>query len=383
MKSNISEYDKYLHSLGVGTENITKDSEGIVYCEEYEKYLRTLGIGKGKESGEANKVDLKIKECPWRLMGVEHKGTINTVLQRKNADEKFELAVTYLLGTDGNLNEIVIDKNTRIQIRMANVYDCLIYPQVQDVLERQGGGVKWSTIQNDLARGVVKKHDVVFPVLWVLTINGIPFFDGLCGFSIYDKERELQAIVDKLKNSINVGENDVEYAIKWFLAAYKGYAVSIKGDCESKHRINCIQLYKPGFIDEPQEIDHIIVCPAGVVIIETKHWKGNIEIRADGKWIRKVEDEDNTIGVNSPKFQMRRHEALMQNILPGIQVHSLLCFSNASNIINGRENFTDYSIITIDQLEETLTSLCAKGSYTKEDIDQIVTTIEAHKLRRV
>lgn len=179
MKSNISEYDKYLHSLGVGTENITKDSEGIVYCEEYEKYLRTLGIGKGKESGEANKVDLKIKECPWRLVGVEHKGTINTVLQRKNADEKFELAVTYLLGTDGNLNEIVIDKNTRIQIRMANVYDCLIYPQVQDVLERQGGGVKWSTIQNDLACGVVKKHDVVFPVLWVLTINGIPFFDGL------------------------------------------------------------------------------------------------------------------------------------------------------------------------------------------------------------
>ena len=213
------------------------------------------------------------------------------------------------------------------------------------------------------------------------------YIEDFCGFDIFEKENELTSRLDeyrnyqkKVENSYNAGEKDVEHAIKWFLAAHKGYAVSIKGDCESRYRINCIQLHKPDFIDEPQEMDHILVCSAGVVLIETKHWKGNVDIRPDGKWTRKADDESATVGVDSPKFQMRRHEVLMQHILPTIPVHSLLCFSNASTIIDGRENFKDYPIITVDQLEETLTDLCAKGTYTKEEIDGMVATIEAHKL---
>ena len=213
------------------------------------------------------------------------------------------------------------------------------------------------------------------------------FVEDFCEFDIFEKENELRSRLDeyrnyqkKVDNSYNAGEKDVEHAIKWFLAAHNGYAVSIKGDCESRYRINCIQLHKPDFIDEPQEMDHILVCAAGVVIIETKHWKGNIDIRPDGKWTRKADDESATVGVDSPKFQMRRHEVLMQQILPTIPVHSLLCFSNASTIIDGRENFKDYSIITIDQLEETLTELCSKGTYSRKEIDGMVATIEAHKL---
>ena len=205
------------------------------------------------------------------------------------------------------------------------------------------------------------------------------YLEGCCQFDIFEKEKEIKNALNeyrnyqkKVENSNNAGEKDVEYAIKWFLAAYDGYAISIIGDCESKHRVNCIQLYKPDFLDEPQEMDHIIVCPAGVVIIETKHWKGNVNIRPDGKWIRKADDESAIIGVDSPKFQMRRHEVLMQKILPGVQVHSLLCFSN----------FKDYPIITVDLLEDALTNLCAKGTYTTEEIDYMVATIEAHKLRK-
>ena len=214
--------------------------------------------------------------------------------------------------------------------------------------------------------------------------NGtVKYLEDYCGFDIFKKESEILNIMSKLKNSNNAGEKIVEHSIKWFTAAYDGYVVTIKNDCENKYRYNCINLYKPEIIDEPQEYDHILVCSAGVVLIETKHWKGTIEIRSDGKWLRKESDEDPVKGVENPKLQMRRHEVLMQKIVPNVSVHSLLCFSNASVIINGKENFKDYPVITVDQLEETLTGLCSEGNYTKEDIEYIVDTIDAHKIYKI
>ena len=216
------------------------------------------------------------------------------------------------------------------------------------------------------------------------------YLEDCCGFDIFSKETEIRAELlnlqehqQKLNNSNNEGEKAVEYALKWFLATGDNYVVPVKNDCESHYRYNCILLCKPDFINEPQEYDHIIVCSAGIVLIETKHWKGNVEIRPDGKWIRKTDGESSSVGVDSPKFQMRRHEVLMQKILPSVSVYSLLCFSNASTIIDGRENFKDYPIITVEQIEETLTDLCAKETYSKEDIDRMVATIDAHKVYKM
>ena len=120
------------------------------------------------------------------------------------------------------------------------------------------------------------------------------YLQDKCGFDIFEKEKEInQKLLEykekqrKLKNSFNHGENNVEYIIKWFVASNDGkHILAIKGDCESKYRYDCILLRNPEFIDEPQEYDHILVTPAGIVIIETKDWKGTIDINADGKWIR-------------------------------------------------------------------------------------------------
>lgn len=140
------------------------------------------------------------------------------------------------------------------------------------------------------------------------------YIEGVCGFDVYEKESEFLAAVaeyekqrvelekqkaqqeaaqkareEKIRNSYNRGEADVTYALKWILAANKGMFVPIIGDCESNHRTNCIWLKHPDFIDEPQEFDHILVCPAGVISIETKHWKDRVVIREDGKWIRQTD----------------------------------------------------------------------------------------------
>ena len=212
------------------------------------------------------------------------------------------------------------------------------------------------------------------------------YLEDYCGFDIFQKEREFKSYliqkeeeIKKREASNNPGEKEVEYAIKWSMQAIESYIVSIKNDCESKYRYNCIVLHKPEIIDELQEYDHILVCSAGIVLIETKHWKERVIIRPDGKWVRSYENRPDE-GIESPRFQMRRHEILMQKICPGVSVHSVLCFSHPSSVIDGRENFKDYPIIATDQLEETLSALCAEGDYSKEEIDKIADTINKHKV---
>jgi len=215
------------------------------------------------------------------------------------------------------------------------------------------------------------------------------YLEERCGFDIFEKEREINQAIQiyknehkKQMNTDNSGEKAVEYALKWCkVTINEANLVSITNDCTSKYRDNCILLCKPSFIDEPQEYDHILVCTAGVVLLETKHWNGTIIIRPDGKWTRIPEEGAAVIGIDSPKFQIRRHAVLMKEILPDVPIYNILCFSNSSTIIEGMENFKDdYRIVRVDQLEETIEDICCDKRYAKEEIDQMVEVIENHKV---
>ena len=216
------------------------------------------------------------------------------------------------------------------------------------------------------------------------------YIQGECGFDIFEKEKEIndklsayEKKMAKTKNTDNRGEKDVEYIIKWFIASNDGkHILAIKGDCESKYRYDCILLRNPEFIDEPQEYDHILITPVGIVIIETKDWKGTIDINADGKWMRYKEEDGSPYGVSSPITQIRRHEQLMKSIVPNVPIHSILCFSNSSAIINGKDNISECHVINIEQLEDVLNSICKKKKYSDQEIDTIVDTIESHKINR-
>lgn len=199
-----------------------------------------------------------------------------------------------------------------------------------------------------------------------------------------EEQRKQREEEQKRRNSCNDGERSVEYEIKWFCAGRGETVASIAADCESRYRYNCILLAKRDFIqDESQEYDHILVGPGGVLLIETKHWKGGVEIRSDGKWLRCTGENGEKAGVENPKIQVRRHEALMKAIVPGVAVSSVLCFSNASVVIDGREYFQDYPILYTDQLGDYLSRFCESQLYSEAAIRSIVQTIEAHKVNRM
>ena len=213
------------------------------------------------------------------------------------------------------------------------------------------------------------------------------FFEKECNFSIANAKNEirnavieLQAEKKRAENSMNSGERAVEYALKWFSAGCSNHIVAIKNNCSSSYRNNCILLSNPEFIDEPQEYDHILAGPFGVAIIETKHWKGKIVITSEGKWLRYSDNSSEPIGVANPKTQMKRHEVLLQSIIPNVPIYSILCFSNDTARVEGTSNFTEYSLVRLDQLAEALSKLLENNKYSNAEVDKIVQLIEQHKV---
>ena len=222
----------------------------------------------------------------------------------------------------------------------------------------------------------------------VLVIDDNLFFDGYCDFDIYSKYTEVKNAFDelneshqrKLQNSNNVGEKEVDYAIEWFIASSNTSIISIKNDCESNYRYNCIYISNPSFRPEAQEYDHILITPSGVICIETKHWQGHIEIRNDGKWLR--QNDNGMVGVESPIFQIKRHELLLKSFLPDTPIYSILCFSNSSAVIDGKD-FVDYCpIVYVDHLDEYLNSIVAEHILDETQMKNIATIIENHKINK-
>lgn len=218
---------------------------------------------------------------------------------------------------------------------------------------------------------------------YILEVDNEVFFEGYCGFDIHEELEKIQILTSKLKASYDPGEAEVEHEMKWILADSKIHFTEIKKNCESKYRYGCILLKNPEFIDEPQEYDHILVCDAGVILIETKHWKGRVEIRPDGKWIRDPENNGKIIGEKNPVAQIKRHEMLMKSIVPNVPVYSLLCFSNSSLILDGVENFKDYPVTYVDQLKNIIMQLANLNKASNGVADYIVKEIEKHKINIV
>lgn len=140
-------------------------------------------------------------------------------------------------------------------------------------------------------------------------------------------------IYSQAKESGDKGEKKVDYALKWLDASY----TVIEKRSKDKAGSPCILLFNPGFIDEKQEYDHLIVSCKGVFNIETKNLAGKLVIDKAGNWIRKKDGDEE--GVKNPLQQVRQHEKLLASFLPKeCRIISILCIANDKAIIEGSEH---------------------------------------------
>lgn len=215
----------------------------------------------------------------------------------------------------------------------------------------------------------------------VLDVDGNIFFEfeNDCGFDLDNKFSEIKKIQEKILNTMDSGEKNVEYTLRWILHNTDSYIVPIQKDCESKYRYNCILLRKSDFIDEPQEYDHILVSPAGIILIESKYWNGLVRYLPDGQLLRKVDGGD-FCGENDTISQINRHMILMKKIAPNIPVYNVLCLAHNNVIIEGREFCDNFSIVSVNQLGQFIHKLCCDNRrYSNDQIDEIAKLINSCK----
>ena len=164
------------------------------------------------------------------------------------------------------------------------------------------------------------------------------------------------------------GEDEVNYALKWLDRKY------IKvGD-------GSVRIKNSNFSDESQEIDHIVVGPEGVVLIETKAYSGKIEIDENGNW-RREKGSKGWVGEVNPLQQVRRHEKVIKSIVSDdIPIISIVCIANDGAIIDGIEN-SPLIIVKSDLLVEKIENLTSDRLLSDEEITKVISQISEYILR--
>ncbi len=109
------------------------------------------------------------------------------------------------------------------------------------------------------------------------------------------------------------------------------------------------------------DIDHVVLAPNGVFVLETKNWSGNITCNGD-EWRR---DRNQTM-VSSPSSQVKRNVAKIRNIIDnspylralGVWVEGIVVITNKHAILH--LNNPTVPVLTLPQLPNYLKSRGAK-----------------------
>ena len=195
---------------------------------------------------------------------------------------------------------------------------------------------------------------------------------GLCERDNSEDDFYTENSSNQFANYGEQGEKDVEYALKWLPKEYIKIERSVAEG---------IRLFDPVVSDESQEIDHIVIGPNGVFLIETKYVKGNISIDSQGNWTRFVDGE--VKGIRNPIQQTDRHHMLVKSILDGIvsdeDIHDIICLAYADSTIDGVDN-SSIPVIRSDMLARFIVNCKNRKEYSEADIERILERIEKHRI---
>jgi hypothetical protein len=120
------------------------------------------------------------------------------------------------------------------------------------------------------------------------------------------------------------------------------------------------------------DIDHIVLGPSGVFVLETKNWSGDVTCHGD-EWQRA--GRGNFKG--SPSLQVKRNAAKIKRIIDSsqglrslsIQVEAIVVFTNSHAVLH--LNNPAVAILKLPQLPSRITAQRSTGGYSPQQLELI------------
>jgi hypothetical protein len=128
------------------------------------------------------------------------------------------------------------------------------------------------------------------------------------------------------------------------------------------------------------DIDHIVLAPSGVYVLETKNWSGRVSCNGD-EWQRAGKPNFNS----SPSRQVKRNAAKIQNIIDAspnlkrldVWVEGLVVFTNRHATLH--LNNPTVPILNLGQLPNYITTHGRARRFTREQLEAIGKEIARQK----
>lgn len=154
--------------------------------------------------------------------------------------------------------------------------------------------------------------------------------------------------------------------------------IRVKDNTVNNYGRSCIMLQSDSWAKIPQEYDHILIRENGVFLIETKNLSGKIEIDQFGNWTQTKEETGHAYAIESPTFQIYRHEKLIRSFLPSdVPVTSIICLANPRVIVKGQEN-CQFPVLRWDLLAQYIEEQPSKITLSREDMEALHEQVKAH-----
>ena len=198
--------------------------------------------------------------------------------------------------------------------------------------------------------------------------SDIDFISKLVGYSGIDNTFMLGTNnKNEASNYGKMGESVVNYYLKWFCG--KNHYVMINKGKPAR-------LYNKDFINESQEIDHIIVGEKGIFLIETKNFKGRVSLAKSGVLLQeKKNSESMKIDIG---FQIERHHSLIESIVGNdVPIIDILCFAHPECTIEDNK-CEDFVTLPIAELRSFLSDYQGNSVLSENEVKEYVSVLESH-----
>lgn len=127
------------------------------------------------------------------------------------------------------------------------------------------------------------------------------------------------------------------------------------------------------------QIDHVVVSPRGIFLIETKNWRGHLAgTEADDRWTQTKREGEPPIRISNPIQQTKRHAEIVRLALdregiawPG--VHPLVVFLSPRTTFDIVDSRTP--VLHPRDAVEYLASFQSEREYPEDEMDRVISLL--------